>query len=371
MRKPPILIANEIYWRSRIGGRHPLAIPRVSTVIDLVRALGWFDAARYREAPQAAPEELARFHDRAYIAAVAAAEARQRVSEDERRRYGLGGIGAPIYGEMYRRPAIAAGAALLAADIAAGGGVVFTPASGTHHGRAARASGYCIFNDPVLAILRLLDRGVGRIVYVDIDAHHGDGVELAFADDRRVLTISVHETGRWPGTGAVEDRAGGWARNLPVPRGFNDSEMAYVIDCALLPLARVFMPEALVLQCGVDALAEDPQSRLGLSNAAYWEAVRALMTVAPRVIVTGGGGYNPWAAARCWAGVWGVLDGRTVPAHLPPAAQAVLGALGWRRLQGRAPPRSWTKTLADAPRSGPVRDAVKAVVRQVMMPPAV
>lgn len=133
----------------------------------------------------------------------------------------------------------------------------------------------------------MLDGGLERVYYVDLDAHHGDGVEYGFADDDRVLTVSVHEAGRWPYTGKVEERAGGLARNLPVPIEFNDSELAYIVDEALMPLGRRFDADAVVIQCGADALADDPMSRLGLSNRALWAAVAELSTLAPRVLVLG------------------------------------------------------------------------------------
>src|SRR5262249_11177843 len=161
------------------------------------------------------------------------------------------------------------------------------------------ASGFCYFNDPALAILTLLDQGLQRIYYVDIDAHHGDGVEAAFADDPRVRTVSVHEAGRWPNTGKLQDRAGGSARNLPVPTGFNYTEMRFLCDEVLRPLGERFAPEALVLQCGADALADDPMSGLALSNNAHWYVVDRLRDLAPRLLVLGGGGYNPWSVARC------------------------------------------------------------------------
>src|SRR5581483_7506323 len=154
-----------------------------------------------------------------------------------------------------------------------------------------------------------------------------DGVQDAFAGDPRVLMISIHEEGRWPRTGALADRAGGSARNLPVPSGLNDSELAWLVGRAVLPLARGFAPEVVVLQCGADALADDPMSRLELSNRALWAAVAALRDVAPRLLALGGGGYNPWAVARCWAGVWAVLAGIDPGAPPTPAALAVLGGL--------------------------------------------
>ena len=387
-------IGSEIYRTSSYGSGHPLAIPRVSTCIDLCRALGWLDEARYIDSPPATPEQLARFHDRDYIAALMEAERRQAVPPAERRRYNIGCNGNPVFAEMFRRPATACGGSILGAELALAGGRVYSPAGGTHHGRPDRASGFCFFNDPALAILRLLDGGLGRVLYLDVDAHHGDGVQAAFADDSRVLTVSIHEAGRWPmrgrgqGAGAEQgrggrggsagaeegapppgsaaDRAGGWARNLPVPPGFNDDEMAFLLEAAVLPLAEAFRPEAVVLQGGADALADDPQSRLSLSNRALWRAVALAGDLAPRLLVLGGGGYNPWSVVRCWAGIWGVLDGREVPDRLPAEAEAVLRALTWRHRRGRQPPTHWFTTLADPPRPGPIRAEVRALPEQAM-----
>lgn len=368
MSARPFLIGSEIYRGSSYGRRHPLAIPRVSLALDLVRALGWLDARQYVDSPRATPDELARFHDADYITAVMRAEAEQSVCAEVRERYNLGRLENPVFAEMFRRPATACGGSLAAAALIADGGVAYNPAGGTHHGRRDRAAGFCYFNDPVLAIQALVDQGLERVAYVDVDVHHGDGVEAAFAGDPRLLCLSVHEEGRWPFTGAVRDRAGGSARNLPVLPGMNDSEMDYVADHALLPLVEAFRPEAIVLQCGADALAEDPLSRQQLSNGALWRVVGRLKDKAPRYLVLGGGGYNPWSVARCWAGVWGVLDGREPPARLPDEAEAILRAVTWERSAGRNPPRHWFTTLADRPREGAVRDAVKRVVDAALAP---
>lgn len=364
----PRFIGSDIYRDTSFARGHPLAIPRVSAVMDLARALGWLDASNYVDSPRADPGQLARFHDPAYIEAVMSAERTQLLAEADKRRFNIGSIEAPIYDAMYRRPATAAGASILAAELVARSGIVFSPASGTHHGRRDRASGFCFFNDPVLGLFTLLDQGLERILYIDIDAHHGDGVEAAFADEERVLTVSVHEADRWPGSGAVGDRAGGFARNLPVPQGFNDSEMAYVLEAALLPLADWFAPQAIMLQCGADALAEDPLSKLALSNASHRSVVSAMMPLCDRLIVTGGGGYNPWAVARCWTGVWAALNRFPIPARLPENAEAVLRDLSWRRAAGRNPPEHWFTTMADQPRLGPVRDEVRDLVRRVNEP---
>ncbi len=365
----PLYIGSEIYRRSTYGSRHPLAIPRVSTTTDLIGALGWLDDGAYLDSPRATPDQLARFHTRAYVDAVMRAERDQALSREERERFNIGVNGNPIYGEIFRRPATACGASLAAARLLKDGGIVHSPAGGTHHGRPDRASGFCYFNDPALGMLAMLDGGLSRIAYVDIDAHHGDGVQDAFAQDPRVLTVSVHEHGRWPGTGSADDRAGGAARNVPVPPGFNDSEFRFVLETAILPLVDGFAPEAIVLQCGADALEEDPLSKLSLSNNAHRATVRALMPLAPRLLVLGGGGYNPWSVARCWAGVWAALNDLPIPDRLPPAAEAVLRALTWNRREGRNPPEHWMTTLADGPREGPVREEVRHSVATAMAAP--
>jgi acetoin utilization protein AcuC len=358
-RAAPVMIGSEIYRHSSYGPKHPLAIPRVSTTLDLIRALGWLPPERYLESPRATPEQLARFHHPDYIAALQRAEATQAATEADRARFHIGARGNPVFREVFSRPATGAGGTLLAARLTLGGGIAHVPGGGTHHGRPDRASGFCYLNDAVLGLLAWLDAGLTRLLYLDIDAHHGDGVQDAFHDDPRVFTLSIHEEGRWPFTGGVEDRAGGHARNIPVPAGFHDDEMAWVLHQAVLPIARRLRPQAIMLQCGADALEDDPLSRLSLSNNAHRAVVRAVMGLAPRLIVLGGGGYNPWSVARCWAGVWAALNGLPVPERLPPAAEAVLRALSWHRAAGRNPPERWLTTLADPPRRGVVRAAVQ------------
>ena len=249
-------------------------------------------------------------------------EAEQQVSPETRERHGLGTVSNPIFPEMYRRPATSAGASLMAGAHLAEGGVLFHPGGGTHHGMPDRASGFCYLNDPVLAMLSLRRHGVRRMVYLDIDAHHGDGVEFAFAGDPDILLISVHEEKRWPFTGRLEDDAGGNALNLPVPRGVNDSEMALARETLILPAIEAHAPEAIVLQCGADGVTEDPLSRMELSNNAHFDMLRGLMALGcPRLLVLGGGGYNPWSVGRLWTGLWGILNGHAPPERLPPGGR--------------------------------------------------
>jgi acetoin utilization protein AcuC len=360
----PRLIGSEIYRRSSYGGRHPLAIPRVSLMLDLVRVLGWMPEGAYIEATKATSADLARFHDPGYIAAVERAEQDRRIDPVTSERYHIGRNGNPIFPEVFSRPATACGAILAAVELLLSGAeapaIVHSPAGGTHHGRRDRAAGFCYFNDVVLGILRLLDRGVSRVLYVDLDAHHGDGVEDAFRDEPRVLTISIHERDRWPHTGGIADQGPTW-RNLPVPAAFNDSELAFLMDEAVLPLGERFAPEVVVIQSGADALADDPMTKLALSNGALWRSVGRLRSLAPRVLVVGGGGYNPWAVARCWAGIWATLAGIETPTRLPEPAERILCAVEWRHSLARNPPERWFTALADPPHEGPVRPEIAAV----------
>ncbi|WP_419728649.1 acetoin utilization protein AcuC [Lichenicola sp.] len=367
----PVLIGSEITRHSSFGAWHPLSIPRVTVALDLIRAMGWIDPERYLDAPMAEPAEVWRFHDAGYVAALQDAEATQQVSEDVRERYGIGVGSNPIYPEMYRRPMIGAGGLMLAARLTAGGrGIVHCLGGGTHHGRPDRPSGFCYLNDVVLALLVWQELGLERIAYVDLDAHHGDAVQDAFAEDDRVLTLSVHEERRWPFTGLASDRAGGAARNMPVPRGLNDSEMRVLVQDAMLPLVRAHRPQAVFVQAGADALEEDPLSRLALSNNALVDAVAGLRDLAAELgvplIVTGGGGYNPFSTGRCWALLWAALNRIPVPPGVTSEAEAVLRALTFRRGNGRNPPAHWFTSLADAPREGPVRPEIRRLVEIVL-----
>ncbi|WP_416897596.1 MAG: acetoin utilization protein AcuC [Minwuia sp.] len=349
MRRRTYFIGSEIYRNSRYANRHPLAIPRVSTVIDLTRALHWLPEGVYLDSPVASVDELCRFHDPDYVAAVQRAEARQKPDPELLERYNIGQLENPVFGEIFRRPATAAGASLMAAEMIAADRAdrIYTPAGGTHHGQPGRASGFCYFNDPVLAILRLKDRGVRRIAYVDLDAHHCDGVEDATHDDPDVLTISTHEHGRWPHDASAPQRQSASVVNLALPRGATDADLRLLTERVILPRLQRFGPDAVIVQAGADALADDPLSKLSLSNRGLWRAVRQIDRIAGKMIVLGGGGYNPWSVARCWTGIWGVIAGFARPNRLPEGAESVLRALTWKRAAGRNPPEHWFTTLAD------------------------
>jgi acetoin utilization protein AcuC len=340
------------------GSGHPLSIPRESTVLALCAALGWLEPGEWRASPLACEDQLAQFHERDYIAALRSADAAGIASIEMRERFGFGTRENPLFQGVFARAAAAVGGSVLAAELALEGRIVFHPAGGTHHGRPARASGFCYFNDPVFALRRLGAAGLTRILYVDLDAHHCDGVQDALRDDARMHTISIHQAGRWPFTGALEDRGGGRSRNYPVPAGFHDEELRFLMRTAVLPYARALRPEAVVITCGTDALAGDPLAGLELSNGALWEAVGQLIALASAAVVLGGGGYNPWTLARCWTGLWGTLSGRRMPRSLPPAARRILAGLSCDLVDEEAIDPLWLTSLVDPPRNGRLRQCV-------------
>lgn len=363
-RADALFVASDFCRRPGFGQHHPLSIPRVSAVLELCARLGWLDEKHLRTSRAATVAELGSFHDPDYVAALRLSDAAGRVESAIRERHGFGNFENPLFPGVFERAATAVGGSILAAELALEGRVVFHPAGGTHHGRRDRASGFCYFNDPVFAIRRLLEGGVARVLYTDLDAHHGDGVQDAFLDDPRVRVVSIHEDGRWPHSGAASDRGHGQATNLPVPAGCNDSEFAFLVDEVILPLAATFAPGAVVITCGTDALAGDPLSRMALSNGALWNAVERLIGFSGPAVVLGGGGYNPWTLARCWTGLWGRLSDREIPVVLPADAQLVLRSLVCDLIDDEDVEPSWLATLADSPRPGPVRPAVRVLGAQ-------
>ena len=355
----PLYVGSDVYRRAAFGSNHPLNIVRHSAVLDVVRMMGWLPDDDFVSTGPAPLSRLLEFHDPDYVEALQYAESEGRVSPDIRRRYHIGTLENPLFEGLFERAATTVAGSIRAAEIANDGRTAFHPSGGTHHGRPDRASGFCYFNDPVFAIRTLLDKGRGRVLYVDLDAHHGDGVEVAFAGEARVMTISVHEADRWPYTGAAGDRQHGNARNLPVPRGFSDTEFSYLMDNAILPLRDSFGPDAVVLCCGADCLAGDPLSGMMLSNVALWDAVDRLVQAGQPAVVLGGGGYNPWTVTRYWAGLWARLSGHEIPSQLPEEVVDFLKTMACDLVDEEDVEGAWLTTMADSPYPGPVREAIK------------
>lgn len=357
----PFYIGSEIYRQPAFGSNHPLNIVRHAAVVDLLRMLGWLDDSQFRESRPATVDQLLEFHSRAYVRALQYANATGKVDPDVRERYQVGTLENPLFPGLFERASMTVGGSILSAELATRGHVVFHPSGGTHHGRADRASGFCYFNDPVFAILTLLREGRERIVYIDFDAHHGDGVEDAFLEEDRVVTLSIHEAERWPYSGThSRPEQGAW--NLAVPQGINDSEFELLVDGFVMPLVERNDADALVLCCGADCLAGDPLSKMELSNVVLWDAVDRLIEKRLPTVILGGGGYNPWTVTRYWAGMWGRISGQEFPERLPPEATDYLRAMECDLIDDEDVIDAWLTTMADTPCPGPIRDEIKALV---------
>ena len=358
-----ILIGSEVYRKSQFGGKHPLSIPRVSAVLDLVRALGICDKEEYKTGPCAKPELLKSFHTADYIAVLKKTEVSQKISEKDAKTYNIGSLSNPVFPEMFKRSATSVGSSLLAADLVANGGRAYSLGGGLHHGMTGYANGFCFLNDLAFAINRLRDLGVQRIAYIDLDAHHCDGVAAAFPEDENLFVVSTHERKRWPFTGGLDENIPDRFLNVPLPSHCNDSEFMFVFEKLVLPLLDRFQPEALIIQGGADALVEDPMSRLCLSNQVIFKILSILLGFSQRVLLTGGGGYNPWTVARLWTGFWALISGRTIPEVLPNQATELLRSLSWQRQT--KPKEIMLNSIYDVPMEGQLRDEVSDIVKKV------
>jgi acetoin utilization protein AcuC len=376
-------LINAVTRRQRpYRNNHPLAIPRTALALDLIRA---YDAVTEDELVSgrvAAVEELEWFHARDYIAALQAAEANGRLQDGDRERYRLGTVENPYFDNLFSIPARATGGSIQAAEAVLGGRIAFKPAGGMHHARAGAAQGFCYLNDPALAVFRLKRAG-WRVLYVDIDAHHGDGVEEAFRDDPDVFTLSLHmDTAyAYPFRGGTLDdcgsEAGGYtALNVPLPAGTHDAEYRFLFETVWLPVVERFAPDAVVLQAGTDALARDPLGKLGLSTECFLDIVRTVLETAPRhadatprLVVTGGGGYHPLLLARAWTGLWALLSGRDLPKAIPPEGAAALRGAGWQVDDDEPYFESLFATRLDAPDPEAIREVIKELARAVRRHP--
>ena len=298
----------EVVWDDALaaydfGPGHPFAPVRIELTMALARGLGVFDVPGVSLAvPEPACDALLELlHDPAYIAAVRRASRKDALPNPV---FGLGTVDNPVFAEMHEASALVVGATVAAASAVWSGvaGHAVNLAGGLHHAMRAGASGFCVYNDPVIAIKWLLANGADRIGYVDLDVHHGDGVLAAFYADPRVLTISMHEHPRtlFPGTGLPAETGSGagagYAVNVALPAGTGDAGWLRAFDAIVPPLLRVFRPQVLVSQHGCDGHRLDPLAHFDLSVDAMkvaYAAVHQLAheTAGGRWVLTGGGGY--------------------------------------------------------------------------------
>ena len=324
-------VYSDAFQKYNFGPTHPLRPTRLKLTFELMKASGLFNSPSIKmiEPRQAQRGELLLFHDESYLRLV------ERMSESGSGFLDMGDT--PAFKGCYEASSLAVGASLTAVDTVMSGIATHAMniAGGLHHAHPNRASGFCIFNDPAVSIAYLKEKySLNRILYLDIDAHHGDGVMYGFYSDDSVLDIDFHEDGHalFPGTGFTEETGAGSASgikiNVPLPP-FTGDETYLKLFKKIVPVAvRKFNPQILLVQCGADSHANDLLAHLQLTTRSYCEIASTVHQLAHevsdgRLVIFGGGGYNPSNVARAWTLIAATLVGSNIPDDIPK---------DWRRL---------------------------------------
>lgn len=353
MSDSTLVLWDEVFTSYDFGPSHPLRPLRLELTMALAGQLGVLERPGVRvQAPHPADDDLlALVHDPLYVAAV------KRAPDDLvgrlSLRWGLGTGDNPVFPAMHEASALVVGASVNAAAAVWEGAAqhAVNLSGGLHHAMRDQASGFCVYDDPAVAIAWLLAQGATRVAYVDVDVHHGDGVEAAFYDDPRVLTVSLHESGRtlFPGSG-WPDQVGGAAAlgtnvNVALPMGTGDAGWLRAFDAVVSPVLRAFAPQVLVSQHGCDTHALDPLAHLLLSVDGQRASYAALHALAHelcegRWVAVGGGGYEPvQVVPRAWTHLLAEVSGGG------PVHGATPG--DWRELAGRKGGEHAPTTLTD------------------------
>ena len=309
-----------------LSDTHPMKPVRLRYTYELLQAYGALDHpnAMLVSPRRSTDEEVLSFHSREYLDAVRALN--ERGSTDDEHRFNFGPGDNPAYAGIFDAASLSTGASLTAVELLLSDRAdrAFSISGGLHHAMPGYAYGFCVFNDPVIAINALLDKGL-KVAYVDIDCHHGDGVQLAYYDTDAVLTISVHESGAFlfPGTGHVQEAGAGKGRgysvNLPLYPYTRPDLYLWAFREIVPPLLERFRPDVLVTQLGIDSHFKDPITHLAQTVQGFAEAVGAFARTAPKWLALGGGGYDLQAVARAWSSAFGVMAGIELPDEIPAA----------------------------------------------------
>jgi acetoin utilization protein AcuC len=373
------LVFDERLINYDFGPSHPLNPVRVALTIQLARELGVLERLDLVSADPCSDEELAGVHTPAYIERVAELSADPTQADPS---VGLGTPDNPVFGGMHEVGALIGGASVEAARRVWTGQSLRAAniAGGLHHAMPGCASGFCIYNDPALAIQWLLDHGAERVAYVDVDAHHGDGVQVIFYEDPRVLTVSIHEGPQslFPGTGYATETGGpgaeGSAVNVALPAGTSDAGWLRAFHAVVPHVLRGFEPEILLTQHGCDSHMDDPLTNLMLSIDGQRASYLVLEQLAEeltggRWIITGGGGYSLTSVVpRIWTHLLAIVSGASLdpqietPAGWRAAVEQLTGRPAQQRMtDGRSPayrdwelgydPESWLDQCVQATRT--------------------
>jgi acetoin utilization protein AcuC len=375
MAQTRAFVYTEKYFDFDYGPHHPLRIERLKLTHALMNAYGLFDLPNLilEETIPTTVEYVGRFHRPEYIDQLIRNSRGENDDVEAALNFGLGPGDNPIFRGLWEWSLLTAGASLQSAKIVAEGraDLAFNIAGGLHHAMANRASGFCYVNDIVVAIKYLVELGA-RVAYVDVDAHHGDGVEAAFLEDDRVLTVSLHQHGRtlFPGTGFVYEagrgRGLGYAVNAPLYPGTDDEIFLEVFHNLVPDLVEAFRPDILVTQLGVDTLLTDPLTNLCLTTNGFLEMVRTFKEMGLPWLALGGGGYHIVNVARAWTLAWALMNDVRPPENLPEPFLQVIRKFGYREEKLRDEPyRSKGAGRADAETAA--RQAT-SVLRETVLP---
>ena len=295
---------------------HPFNTIRAQRTREILNSMGLLSGNGKREMPPEPVERivLKKFHSAGYLHALKTAS--EGHWSAEALNMGIGTADCPVFKGLYDYAVLAAGGTLLAAKLILSGSadVGFNPSGGYHHAGPECASGFCYINDVALACTVLADAG-RKVLYLDVDVHHGDGVANAFYDRRDVMTISLHENpaALFPGTGFANEigtgEGKGYCVNVPLPIGTYDQMYMKAFNAIGVPLITAYNPDVIVFELGADALAGDPLAHLCLTNNSYADIINSLLSFDKPILATGGGGYNVDNTARAWALAWSILCG--------------------------------------------------------------
>lgn len=324
MSNDAVFVYSDQFLTYRFSNEHPFNQTRVKLTYDLLKSVKALDESQISLPRMATDEELELFHDPSYIQAVKLA-GEGKLSEEIGLNYGLGTEDTPIFADMHTASALLVGSTLTAVDQVMTGksNHALSLGGGLHHGFRGKASGFCVYNDIAVAIKYMQKKYNVRVLYVDTDAHHGDGVQWAFYDDPNVCTLSIHETGRYlfPGTGNITERGQGngygYSFNIPVDAFTEDESWIHAYTTSLKEITEFFKPDVIFTQNGVDSHYYDPLTHLSATMKIYREIPRLAHKLAHQYcngkwIAVGGGGYDIWRVVpRAWAMIWLEMTGKS------------------------------------------------------------
>lgn len=358
MMREALAVYSPSFYDYKFHEEHPFNPLRILLWFELLEAMGVISGEDLTPPQSITDEELLLVHSVDYLDAVK--KISQGIEIADPLQYNLGTEDNPFFPNMHQASSYLVGGTLKAAKLLMEGKAKHTlnMAGGLHHAMANKASGFCIYNDIAVAIGWLRKHYNLKIMYIDVDAHHGDGVQWIFYDDPDVMKVSIHETGRYlfPGTGNVRERGEGegfgYTVNMPLEPFTEDDSYIEILETILPSLAKSFQPDLIISQHGCDTHEYDPLTHLSITTRGFAAAANLIHDLAHRYcdgrwLVVGGGGYEHWGVVpRCWAILWGIISSRELPKNLPES---------WRRKWGESSPIDLPVKLWDQPEDFPAK----------------